>query len=127
MGISNGAIASSVAHDCHNIITIGKTDDDMALAVNKIIEMGGGFCVVSEGKILATLPLIIAGLMSAEKSEQIIELQKEIKSACSKIGVSVEEPFLQMAFLALPVIPTIKLTDKGFFDFNSFSYINIKE
>ena len=115
-----------MAHDSHNIIVIGKTKEEMALAVNNLIKEGGGFCVVEKDKVLSCLPLPIAGLLSLESAETITENIEELRSAFKKIGVVLKEPFLQMAFLALPVIPTLKITDKGLVDVTKFEFVSIK-
>lgn len=125
-GLSKGAIASSVAHDSHNIVVVSKTIEDLASAANQIIEMGGGFCVSENEKITASLPLPIAGLLSLKSAEEITVGIKELKAACKNINVAVSEPFIQMAFLALPVIPTLKITDKGLVDVTKFEFINLK-
>ncbi|OUR99848.1 adenine deaminase [Halobacteriovorax marinus] len=126
-GLKNGAIASSVAHDSHNIIVIGEDEKEMTVAVNKLLAMGGGFCVVDEGKVVASLELPIAGLISLENAEVITEGIVALKAACSDIGVHLNEPFIQMAFLALPVIPSLKITDKGLVDVTKFEFIDLKD
>nr|WP_127713975.1 adenine deaminase [Halobacteriovorax sp. HLS] len=126
-GLKSGAIASSVAHDSHNIIVIGENEEQMTIAANKLIEMGGGFCVVDNNKVTASLALPIAGLLSLENAEVITEGIIELKKACQDIGVHLNEPFIQMAFLALPVIPSLKITDKGLVDVTKFEFINLKD
>lgn len=126
-GLSNGAIASSVAHDSHNIIIIGEDESDMTIAANKLIEMGGGFCVVKDGKVTASLALPIAGLLSLETAEVLTEGIIELKKACKEVDVHLNEPFIQMAFLALPVIPSLKITDKGLVDVTKFEFIDLKD
>ena len=125
-GLTKGAIASSVAHDSHNIIVIGKTKEEMALAVNTLIKEGGGFCVTEGNKVLSCLPLPIGGLLSLESAETITENIEELRASFKKIGVILKEPFLQMAFLALPVIPALKITDKGLVDVTKFEFVPIK-
>ena len=122
--MNRGAIASSVAHDSHNIIVVGASDSEMALAVNKLIEDGGGFCVVDGKNVKTSLPLSIAGIMSMEDSDQITDKLGKLKIAYSKLGGELNEPFLQLAFLALPVIPSLKITDKGLVDVNRFEFID---
>lgn len=124
--IKNGAIASSVAHDSHNIIVIGDNDEDIAIAVNKLIESGGGFVVVNNHQITSCLELPVAGLMSVENSKPISKNLESSKIATKSLGCPLAEPFLQMAFLALPVIPSLKITDKGLFDVTSMSYVDLK-
>ncbi len=125
-GLIGGAMASSVAHDCHNIIVMGRSDEDMATAVNHLIHSGGGQCIVSNGNVVASLPLSIGGLMSVESSEEIIKKQKQLHHAHHQLGVKMEAPFLNLAFLALPVIPSLKITDRGLFDITTFSFYDLK-
>ncbi len=125
-GLTHGAMASSVAHDCHNIVVMGKNDEDMALAVNHLIDQGGGQCVVLDQKVLASLPLKIGGLMSVESAEQIVTKQRALHQAHLRLGVKLDAPFLNLAFLALPVIPTLKITDRGLFDITHFKFLDLK-
>lgn len=125
-GLKSGAICSSVAHDSHNIICIGENDEDMALAINQLIEQGGGFCVSQNKELKANLALPIAGLLSLQSAEEITEGLVSLKKACKAQGVELEEPFIQMAFLALPVIPTLKITDQGLIDVTKFEFIDLK-
>ncbi len=122
-GLKSGAIASSVGHDSHNITVIGANDDDMALAVNRIIDLKGGFVVAEKGKIRAELALPVAGLMSEEPFESIAHTLEELRAAAHGIGCTLPEPFLQVAFLALPVIPHLKMTDRGLFDVDRFDFV----
>ena len=122
-GLKRGAIASSVGHDSHNITVVGVTDEDMALAVNRLIEIGGGFSVACEGEILADLALPIAGLMSLEPFEIVTEHLEHLREAARALECSLPEPFLQVAFLALPVIPHLKMTDRGLFDVDKFDFV----
>ncbi|WMT89657.1 adenine deaminase [Pelagibacterium sp. H642] len=122
-GLKRGAIASSVGHDSHNITVVGVTDEDMALAVNRLIEIGGGFAVACEGEILADLALPIAGLMSPEPFEIVTEHLEHLREAAKALDCTLPEPFLQVAFLALPVIPHLKMTDKGLFDVDKFDFV----
>ncbi|MNT13373.1 Adenine deaminase [compost metagenome] len=122
-GMKSGAIASSVAHDSHNIMVIGTNTADMAIAVNEIIRTGGGFVVADQGKVKASVELPIAGLLSLKSADEIKTGIENLKTEFKKLGVVLEEPFIQMAFLALPVIPTLKLTDKGLVDVTKFEFI----
>lgn len=124
IGITGGAIASSVAHDSHNIIVIGDNAVDISLAVNTLIKSGGGFCVTSQGQLTASLPLNIAGLMSSEPHLNIAAGITTLKTAYANLGGSLKEPFLQMAFLALPVIPCLKITDQGLFNVSTFQKVD---
>ncbi|HHG91322.1 MAG TPA: adenine deaminase, partial [Devosia sp.] len=101
----------------------GASDADMALAVNRLIELKGGFAVASQGKILAELALPIAGLMSHQPFESITQSLEELRTAAHSLGCALPEPFLQVAFLALPVIPHLKMTDRGLFDVNEFNFV----
>ncbi len=122
--LTTGAIASTVAHDSHNIVVIGASESDMALAVNHLIQTGGGFVVVDDDQIKAFLALPIAGLMSQESAETIHESLLDLKQGVRNLGCPLHEPFLQMAFLALPVIPSIKITDRGLVDVNQLTFID---
>ncbi len=119
-GLKRGAIASSVGHDSHNIIVVGASDADMAVAVNRVIEMGGGFVVSEHEQIRAELALPLAGLMSLEPFEAVCAALHELRDAARALGCTLPEPFLQVAFLALPVIPHLKMTDLGLFDVDRF-------
>ncbi|MET3898256.1 adenine deaminase [Devosia sp. UYZn731] len=123
-GLKRGAIASSVGHDSHNITVVGASDDDMALAVNRLIELGGGFAVAEEGKITAELALPLAGLMSLEPFETVSHALHLLRDAAKSLGCVLPEPFLQVAFLALPVIPHLKMTDRGLFDVDKFDFVD---
>lgn len=123
-GLKRGAIASSVGHDSHNITVVGATDEDMALAVNRLIELGGGFAVADQGRITAELALPIAGLMSLLPFETVAEKLHTLRNAAWALGCTLPEPFLQVAFLALPVIPHLKMTDRGLFDVDRFAFVS---
>ncbi|UOF01254.1 adenine deaminase [Bdellovibrio reynosensis] len=125
LGLQSGAIASSVAHDSHNLMVIGTNAADMAFAANTLIECGGGFVVVDQGKIQALVKLPIAGLLSLDSAEEIKSGIEKLKVAFRAQGVVLDEPFIQMAFLALPVIPTLKLTDRGLVDVSKFQFISL--
>ncbi len=121
-GLKRGAIASSVGHDSHNITVVGATDEDMAAAVNRLIDLGGGFVVADGGRTIAELALPIAGLMSLLSFEAVADKLHKLRDAAYGLGCTLPEPFLQVAFLALPVIPHLKLTDKGLFDVDKFAF-----
>jgi len=112
-GLTSGAIASSVAHDSHNIIAVGTNDADIMEAVVKIRKLQGGFTVVVEGKLVASLALPIAGLMSNKSVEEVKEEIKNLIRVTHTMGCALDDPFMMLSFLALPVIPELKLTDKG--------------
>ncbi len=123
-GLKMGAIASSVGHDSHNITVIGANDEDMALAANKVIDMRGGFAVAKNGEISASLALPIAGLMSEENFETVSVYLEKLRDSAKELGCTLPEPFLQVAFLALPVIPHLKMTDFGLFDVDKFGFVD---
>ncbi|NDV99094.1 adenine deaminase [Salipiger sp. PrR002] len=122
-GLQKGAIASTVCHDHHNIACVGADYADMAVASNRLAEIEGGFVVAAEGKILAELALPVAGLMSLLPFEEVRDRLVELRAAARSLGVTLEEPFLQLAFLALPVIPALKITDRGMVDVTKFEII----
>lgn len=122
-GLRKGAIASTVCHDHHNIACVGISYTDMAIAANRLGEIEGGFVVVADGKVLAELALPMAGLMSLEPFETVRDRLAELRDAAKELGVTLEEPFLQLAFLALPVIPALKITDRGLVDVSRFEIV----
>jgi len=122
-GLARGAIASTVCHDHHNIAVVGATPEDMALAVTRLGQIEGGFVVVEGGRVLAELALPIAGLMSLEPFEAVRDNLIALRAAARSLGVTLEEPFLQLAFLCLPVIPHLKITDHGMVDVDRFEVI----
>lgn len=115
-GIKEGAIASTIAHDSHNMIVIGTNDDDMYLAIKELVKSQGGKVIVKNGKVISKLELPIAGIMSEEKAQTVIKKAEKLKLGEKLIGCQLDEPFMTMAFLSLSVIPEIKLTDKGLMD-----------
>ena len=119
-GLQRGAIASTVCHDHHNIAVVGADYADMALAANRLSQIEGGFVVVEGGRVLAELALPVAGLMSLEPFETVRDDLIALRAAARSLGVVLEEPFLQLAFLALPVIPHLKITDHGMVDVDRF-------
>lgn len=123
--LKNGAIASSVAHDSHNIVVIGTNDQDILYATNEIIKMRGGLVAVAEGKVLSSLSLEIAGLMSSESFERVEQKMRDLASVAKELGCRLERPFMTLSFMALPVIPDLKLTDKGLVDVNQFSIVSL--
>lgn len=123
-GLKRGAIASSVGHDSHNITVVGASDEDMATAVNRLIELGGGFVVAEGGTVTAELALPIAGLMSTKSFEAVAHDLHILRDAAKALDCVLPEPFLQVAFLALPVIPHLKMTDRGLFDVDKFDFVS---
>jgi adenine deaminase len=125
-GLKSGALASSVAHDSHNIIVVGVNDQEMRHAVEEIVQMQGGFVVVQGGTIKASLSLPVAGLVSLESAEVVASQMEEVKGAAKALGGPLTNPFLTLSFLALPVIPELKLTDKGLVDVSQFRIIPLE-
>jgi adenine deaminase len=123
VGLKRGAIASSVAHDSHNIVVIGASDADMRAAVLAITRMGGGQVAVAEGEVQAACPLPIAGLMSDRPLEEVCDQVAALARAAHALGCTLPDPLMTMSFLALPVIPALKLTDKGLVDVNKFEIV----
>ena len=124
--LKNGAIASTIAHDSHNVIIAGTNDEDMILAANTLREMGGGEVVVHNGQV-TTLPLAIGGLMSELPYQTVINNDQQLQAAFAEISDIPFDPFLTLSFMALPVIPSLKITDQGLFDFNQFTFITIQD
>ncbi|MDE3174516.1 MAG: adenine deaminase [Pseudomonadota bacterium] len=122
-GMRRGAIASSVGHDSHNITVVGADEEDMAVAVNRLIEIEGGFAVASGGQVVAELALPVAGLMSLMSFEEVRAALIPLRAAAKGLGVVLPEPFLQVAFLPLPVIPHLKITDMGLVDVDRFEFV----
>lgn len=125
MGIKKGAIASSVGHDSHNAVAIGSNDQDMITCYERLAKMGGGFVVVNQGKVTAELPLPIAGLMTPKNLKEIYRDLKKLRKEAKALGCKLPDPFLQMAFLCLAVIPTLKITDKGLVDVDKFDFVPV--
>ncbi len=120
MGLHRGALASSIAHDSHNIVVIGVSDADMRLAVEAVARAGGGMAVVCDGRILSLMELHIAGLMSVATLEDVNDDLEDLLHSARSLGVHEKNPFMLMSFLALPVIPDLKLTDQGLVDVTAF-------
>jgi adenine deaminase len=115
-----------VGHDSHNLIVVGNNVKDMKAALASLIECGGGFSVVQNNSVLARLALPFGGLMSNASPKEIETTLVELHKATHSIGCELEEPFLQLAFLSLPVIPHLKLTDKGLVDVDQFKVIDVR-
>lgn len=124
-GLRSGAIAGTVAHDSHNIIAAGVSDDDILVAVSEIRKLQGGLVVVHNKKVLAEIPLPVAGLMSDKPLSYVIKKLAEIEAAVNALGIKIKHPFGILSFLALPVIPELKLTDKGLVDVNQFKIVDL--
>ncbi|WP_332687171.1 adenine deaminase [Bosea sp. (in: a-proteobacteria)] len=122
-GMRHGAIASSVGHDSHNLCVVGVDEPSMAAAANRLIALGGGFAVAEAGEVTAELALPVAGLMSDRPFEEVRHGLEGLRAAAKVLGVVLAEPFLQVAFLTLPVIPHLKITDKGLVDVDRFEFV----
>ena len=123
-GLKRGAFASSVAHDAHNIVAVGTNDDDLCLAVNRVAELDGGIVVVDKD-VKAELRLNIAGLMSEERAEVVAEKFEKINTELRKLGCRLKSPVFALSFMALPVIPKLKITDLGLIDVEKFEVVNV--
>ena len=123
-GLKNGAIATTVSHDSHNIVAVGDNDHDMLKAVKRLEGLGGGFVLVHKGEILGELALPVAGLLSNECAEVVAHsMGSLLAKARNVLGVNPEiQPLMTLAFMSLPVIPELKLTSNGLFDVRSFSF-----
>ncbi len=124
-GLKKGAFASSVAHDAHNIVAVGTNDEDICKAVNRIAELQGGIVVVADGEVKAELQLNVAGLMSEEKAEVVAEKIDRIHEEIRRLGCRLKSPILALSFMALPVIPKLKVTDLGLVDVEKFEVTDV--
>jgi adenine deaminase len=124
-GLKQGALASSVAHDSHNIIVTGASDRDMLAAVSAVARMGGGLAVAAGGELIAGLPLPIAGLMSFDPVPEVSAALDRLLRAARELGSPLKDPFMTLSFLALPVIPALKITDQGLVDVNGFQHVGL--
>ena len=123
-GLKEGAVATSISHDSHNIIVVGSNDDDMAAAANRIIENNGGIAVVNQGQILGEVTLEIAGLMSDKALTEVNDALENAKEQAKILGVSEGiDPFMTLSFMSLPVIPELRLTTRGIIDVVKQQYI----
>jgi adenine deaminase len=126
-GLKRGAIASTVAHDAHNIVVVGSCAADMAAAVARLAELGGGQLAVLEGSVIGEVALPLAGLMSDQPAARVAEELHALGAvARERLGVTVEEPFMQLSFLALSVIPQLRLTDGGLLDVDAFAFVPVE-
>jgi adenine deaminase len=128
LGLRRGALAGTVAHDSHNLITAGVSDADMLLAVRTLEKCGGGYVCVADGRVLELLPLPLAGLMSDDEPEKVAAGLDRLNAAARSLGCPADiNPFMQLSFLSLPVIPRLRLTDKGLVDVQSFDFVRLQE
>ncbi|MBQ2668184.1 MAG: adenine deaminase [Clostridia bacterium] len=124
--VKNGAMASTVAHDAHNLLVLGTNDEDMALAANTLIECGGGEVIVQNGKVLACVPLPFAGLMNTKTAEEMDELVENLGKAWEVIGCDIQSPFMTMALIPLACLPELRLTNRGLVDCTTFSFTTLE-
>ena len=122
VGLREGAIASSVAHDCHNLVAVGASDEALARAINLLIKNQGGICVVDDQGGSEVLPLPIAGLMSNAPAAEVAAAYSRLTQRAKALGSPLHAPFMTLSFLALLVIPSLKLGDRGLFDGNRFEF-----
>jgi adenine deaminase len=123
IGLKNGALASSIAHDSHNIVAVGTSDNDLYAAIKEVETMGGGLAVAAGGSIVDSLPLPIAGLLSDKPLKDVVGKFESLKKAAAGLGAALDDPFATLSFLALPVIPELRLTDKGLVDVAQFKVL----
>jgi adenine deaminase len=125
-GLQRGALASTVAHDAHNIVVVGMDDASMAFAVRRLANLGGGIVAVDGGHVLAELALPVAGLLSDAPLDDVLDASRAIVAAAAELGCTLEAPFQHLAFLALSVIPSLKLTDRGLVDVDRFELVPLE-
>ncbi|HET9720272.1 MAG TPA: adenine deaminase C-terminal domain-containing protein, partial [Solirubrobacteraceae bacterium] len=126
-GLARGAIASTVAHDAHNIVVVGASGADMARAVAELVRVGGGQIAVLDGDVVGLVPLPLAGLMSDQPAATVAAQISELNAAVhGQLGVSVEEAFMQLSFIALSVIPELRITDGGLVDVDAFTHVPVR-
>jgi adenine deaminase len=125
-GLRDGALASTIAHDAHNIVAVGMNDDDLQRAVERLVELGGGIVVVSDGEVRAELPLPVAGLLSDRPLAEVVAASRSCVEAARGLGCTLPSPFQSLAFLALSVIPSLKITDYGLVDVDAFELVPLE-
>ncbi len=125
--LRRGALASTVAHDAHNLVVIGMSDDDMAAAVSRLAEIGGGIVAIADGGVLAECPLPVAGLLSDAPLADVVARSRACNEAAAALGWHGATPFLTLSFLALSVIPHLKVTDHGLVDVDRFEVVPLAE
>ena len=125
-GLRRGALASTVAHDAHNLLVVGASDEDMAFAVQRLAEVGGGIVAVDDGRVVAECPLPVAGLLSDQPLDVVVEQSRACNDAAHALGWRGATPFLTLAFMALSVIPSLKLTDRGLVDVDRFEIVPLR-
>ena len=124
-GFRKGAMAQTVSHDAHNLLVAGTNDEDMALAANTLVECGGGMCAVADGKVLALVPLPIAGLMNDSPVEEVADLISKLDTAWKEMGCVINSPYMTMALIPLACLPELRLTNRGLVDCRSFKFVDL--
>ncbi|MGH2750603.1 MAG: adenine deaminase [Actinomycetota bacterium] len=125
-GLQRGAFASTVAHDAHNIVVVGASDEDMARCVDRLEEIGGGIVVIEDSRVAGELALPVAGLLSDEPVETVVERMDHLHEVLASLGVKISSPFMTLSFLALSVIPSLKITDRGLIDVDRFEIVPLE-
>ena len=124
-GFRKGAMAQTVSHDAHNLLVAGTNDEDMALAANTLVECGGGMCAVADGKVLALVPLPIAGIMSDQPVEEVADLISKLDAAWKEMGCVINSPYMTMALIPLACLPELRLTNRGLVDCRTFQFVDL--
>lgn len=122
-GLKTGVLATTIAHDSHNMLVLGADDGEMAYAAGVLADQGGGAVVVKDGKVLASMPLAVGGLMSSQPGSRVGEGEKQLLAAAKDLGLTLPSPLMTLSFMALPVIPKLKLTDMGLFHVDKFDFV----
>jgi len=125
-GLKRGAIASTIAHDAHNLIAVGCSDADIVACIERLGEIGGGLVVVADGQVLDELALPIAGLLSDRPASEVIARLDHLHTLVASLGGKLEAPFMALSFLALSVIPALKITDRGLVDVERFALVPLQ-
>ncbi|MMZ58729.1 Adenine deaminase [compost metagenome] len=125
-GLKRGAVASTVAHDSHNLLVMGADPEDMAFAANELARLGGGMIAVLDGQVLAAVPMAIAGLMSDQPLEVVVEQVQALEEAWRTLGSPLNAPFMTFSLIALPVIPELRITNRGLADVEQFKLIPVE-
>lgn len=125
-GLKQGAVASTVAHDSHNLLVMGTSSEDMAFAANELAKLGGGMIAVHNGQVLAAVPMVIAGLISDQPLENVVNQVIQLENAWKQLGSPLHAPFMTLSLIALPVIPEVRITNRGLADVNEFKLIDIE-
>ncbi len=125
-GLARGALGTTLAHDAHNLVVVGVDDGDMARAVERLAELGGGIVAVEDGRVRAELPLPVAGILSDRPLAEVLDASRALNAAARDLGATFPHPFQMLAFLALSVIPELKITDRGLVDVASFEIVPLE-